>query len=310
MKQAITIRQTTQPEVLTGETMNKFAGFLDVSTLTVKAYCSGLKMFARYLSNAGIKNPQRDDVLSFKNSMLEHGRKPSTVALYLTACRRFFSWTEAEGIYPNVAVGVKAPKLSKWHKKDCFTGLQLKGILTGIDRSSVEGLRNYAVMALMTAGGLRTVEVIRANVEDLRTVAGVPVLYVQGKGRTEKADFIKLPSQVEMAIREYLSARGHVKDTAPLFASESRRNKGGRLTTRTISGVAKHIMVDAGYNSRRLTAHSLRHSAITLALMGGRELADVQAFARHSNINTTMIYNHAVNRINSLCEDTIANAIF
>ena len=118
--------------------------------------------------------------------------EPATIALYLTACRRFFSWTESTGVYPNITAGVKAPKLSKGHKKDCFTGTQLKGIISGIDRSSVEGLRNYAVMALMTARGLRTVEITRANVEDLQTVADVPVLYVQGKGRTEKADFVKL----------------------------------------------------------------------------------------------------------------------
>lgn len=306
----LTLIEETAPAIINSEAIDSFTAFLDVAPLTVKAYTSGLKMFARYLASTGIKAPTRDNVLAYKAYLSDCGRKPATIALYLTALRRFFSWTQERKIYPDITAGVKAPKLSKGHKKDCFTGTQLKSILTGIDRSTVEGLRNYAVMALMTAGGLRTVEITRANVEDLRTVAGVPVLYVQGKGRTEKADFVKLPQQVETAIREYLSARGHVKDSAPLFTSESRRNKGGRLTTRTISGVAKHIMVDAGYNSSRLTAHSLRHSAITIALMGGRELADVQAFARHSSINTTMIYNHAVSRINSLCENTIASAIF
>ena len=69
-------------------------------------------------------------------------------------------------------------------------------------------------------------------------------------------------------------------------------------------------MINAGYQSARLTAHSLRHTAITLALMAGQNLADVQAFARHTSINTTMIYNHAVNRMKSLCESVIANQIF
>ena len=90
----------------------------------------------------------------------------------------------------------------------------------------------------------------------------------------------------------------------------SKRNYGQALTTRTISGVCKNAILAAGFNSKRLTAHSLRHTAVTLALIAGENLADVQAFARHSSINTTMIYNHSVNRMTSQCETLIAKSIF
>ena len=292
------------------EATNKFISFLDVSPLTVRAYKSGLKIFFEYLSFTGIKNPDKNDIVSFKKELEAKGRKPSTIALYLSALRRFFQWTETKGIYQNITTGIKTPKLNKGHKKDYFAGYQIKSILSGIDRSNIEGLRNYAVMALMTACGLRTVEVTRANIEDLRTVGGVPVLYVQGKGRTDKADFVKIPQQVENAIREYFKARGEIHTNEPLFTSLSKRNSGSKLTTRTISSIAKSAMINAGFNSDRLTAHSLRHTAVTLALLGGQSLSDVQAFARHTNINTTMIYNHAVSRINSQCENLIANSIF
>ena len=162
----------------------------------------------------------------------------------------------------------------------------------------------------MATGGLRTVEVVRANIEDLSTIGGVPVLYVQGKGRTDKKDFIKLTPEVLTAIREYLDARGEVSTLAPLFASLSHRNSGSRLTTRTISNVAKHSMIAAGFNSHRLTAHSLRHSAVTLALLNGASLQEVSHFARHSNISTTMIYSHDVDRLRSSCEASISTAIF
>ncbi|MBQ6001302.1 MAG: tyrosine-type recombinase/integrase, partial [Synergistaceae bacterium] len=82
------------------------------------------------------------------------------------------------------------------------------------------------------------------------------------------------------------------------------------LTTRTISGIAKRTMRQAGFDSPRLSAHSLRHSAVTLSLLAGADLAEVQAFARHSNISTTQIYSHAVDRINSMCENAISDAIF
>ena len=310
----IEVRKETRPAVsspfMSSELLSRFTEFLDVAPLTVKAYKSGLKMFGKYLYSAGVKNPTRETILAYKKELQEAGRKPSTISLYLSALRRFFAWTESEGIYANITAGVKAPKLSKGYKKDCFTAEQVKSIFAGIDRSSVEGLRNYAIMALMTAGGLRTIEITRAKIEDLRMVGGKSVLYIQGKGRTEKTDFIKLAPEVEQAIKAYLAVREQAGDNAPLFASLSRQNKGKGLTTRTISGIAKTAMLNAGFNSKRLTAHSLRHTAVTLALLAGQDLAEVQHFARHNNISTTQIYAHNIDRMKSQCEAVIASAIF
>ena len=290
--------------------LNQFIDFLDVSTNTTKAYSKALRQLFKYFGNNDIATPTRESILAFKKELQDKGRKPSTVALYLAAARRFFAWTEQSGIYPNITVGVKAPKVDRGHKKDYFAASQIKSIFDRIDRSTVEGLRNYAVMALMTTGGLRTVEVTRADISDLRVVGGVPVLYIQGKGRTDKTEFIKLTPQVEKAVRAYLKARGQADITEPLFVSESKRNRGSRLTTRTIRGLCKNAMIEAGFNSSRLTAHSLRHTAVTLALLGGQDLAEVQHFARHHNISTTQIYAHNIDRMNSQCEAVISNAIF
>ena len=287
-----------------------FIAYLDVSPATVQTYTKSLRQLFGYLTTQGISNPTRESLLEFRQYLDDEGYKATTIALYLAAARRFFAWCEQKGIYHNIASGLKAPKISKGHKKDCMTGKDMKQVMNSIDRRNLEGLRNYAVLALMATCGLRTIEIVRANVEDLRSECGIPVLYVQGKGKHDKADFVKLSEHVLKAIREYLSVRGQVSPKAPLFVSCSRRNKGGRLTTRTISGIAKNSMISAGFNSSRLTAHSFRHTAITLALINGNTLADVQYFARHSSINTTMIYNHAVNRIKSLCELSVSNAIF
>jgi len=292
------------------ELINNFFNFLDVSVNTANAYRKALKQLFNYFHNYEVANPNRENILAFKKELESKGRKPSTIALYLAAARRFFSWTEQSGIYPNITVGVKSPKAESGHKKDYFAADQVKSILAGIDRSDIEGLRNYAIMALMTTGGLRTVEVTRASIEDLRVVGGVSVLYIQGKGRNDKTEFIKLTAKVEEAIRAYLKARGEVEMQAPLFSSVSKRNRGARLTTRTIRGLCKNAMKQAGFNSDRLTAHSLRHTAVTLALLAGQDLAEVQHFARHHNISTTQIYAHNIDRMKSQCETAISNAIF
>lgn len=290
--------------------LNDFFTFLDVSPKTTATYQRALRQLFRYFTENGIVKPNREDMLNFKKSLESAGRKASTVALYLAAARRFFSWTEQRGICPNVATGIKPPKAERGHRRDFLGATQLKAIFSGMKHDTLRERRDFAIIALMSVGGLRTIEVSRANVEDMRTLGDFTVLYLQGKGRKDRTEFVKLPAPVLNAINDYLALRGNVSDTAPLFAGIGNRNRNGRMTTRTISVIAKTAMRTAGYNSSRLSAHSLRHSAVTLSLLGGMSLSEVQAFARHSNIATTTIYAHTVDRIRSMCEDTVANAIF
>ena len=289
--------------------LNRFVQFVDVSKLSVRSYISGVRVFLAYLSENGITTPTRETVLSYKKALCEK-YAANSVALYLSALRRFFSWCESEGLYSDITRGVKSPKISHEHKRDAFGASELREIISTIKREGIEGKRNYAVFCLIASCGLRCCEVVRANIGDLHRVAGVTVLNVMGKGHADKDSFVKIAPEVEKALREYLSARGAVADDEPLFVSCSRRNKGARLTTQTISQVCKREMLRAGYNSKRLTAHSLRHSSITRALLQGMSLDDVSAFARHSSIAVTMVYNHAVQRMKSQCEASIAGAIF
>ena len=298
------------PGRINEELLRCFTAFLDIAPKSVATYQRAIRQLLSYIVGHGISNPQPEDYILFKKELEAKGKHPATIQSYLAAARRFFQWTEQMKIYPNITSHVKGVKLDKGFKKDYLTPQQIKAILSSVDRGNIEGLRNYAVLALMTTGGLRTVEIIRANIEDIRKLSGVSVLYIQGKGHTDKEDFVKLDPNVEMAIRDYLKERDNLADDAPLFVSESRRNKGGRLTTRTISGICKKAMRTAGYDSERLTAHSLRHTAVTLALLGGESIEDVQRFARHQNISTTQIYAHNLDRMKSHCESTIAAAIF
>lgn len=302
------IQKVSNP--ISEKVIKRFVEYIDVSPVTLKSYVSGIRTFIQYLNDESITAPVRDDVIAFKRALQSEGKKPATIGLYLSAIRRLFAWCESEGIYENITTGVKAPKQDKGHKRDYLSGNQIAQVLDTTDRNTLEGKRNFAIMAVMSVCGLRTVEIVRANVEDIRTLGNVTVLYVQGKGRNDKKEFLKLTAPVIEAINDYLHMRGHVKGNAPLFASCSRRNCGGRLTTRTISSVCKSAMITAGYNSSRLTAHSLRHSAVTLALMAGLSLSEVQAFARHSNIQTTQIYAHNVDRLKSACEISVTEAIF
>lgn len=295
-------------QVITEELYQRYISFLDASPKTVATYTRALKQFINYLATQGINQPTRDDVIAYREA-LKADHKPSTVQSYIVAVRLFFQWTEQEGLYPNIAEHVKGAKIQREHKKDYLTASQLKAILANMDTDTPQGRRNFAIFVLTVSCGLRTIEVARADIADLRTLGADTVLYLQGKGRQEKADFVKIPPAIEQAIRATLADRESKDGSQPLFISLSNNSLGKRMTTRSISGAIKKAMQQAGYDSDRLTAHSLRHSAVTLALLNGQPLEEVQAFARHSNINTTMIYSHAIDLASNKCSNAVADAI-
>lgn len=302
--------QIRSKQEIQAELFNKFIAYLDTSKNTVKTYTTGLKQFFNYLAINGIKNPDRQDVIAFRDELKASGHKPTTVQNYITAVKIFFSWTAQEGYYPNVAERIKGAKLNRDHKKDYLTSKQVKKVINIVDLDQEKGLRDYAILATMITGGLRTIEVSRANIEDLRVVGEQTVLYIQGKGREEKTEYIKISQEVENAIRNYLKTRDNVSDQEPLFTSLSNNSRGKRLSTRSISGMVKDRLKEAGFNSERLTAHSLRHTAVTLSLLAGKDITEVQQFARHKNIATTMIYNHSLEQAKNSCSEAISKAIF
>ena len=296
--------------VLTEDLYSRFISYLDAKPKTVESYTRALRQFFVWMGNNGVTQPRFEDVKAYRDELLTM-HKPTTVQAYVFTVRRFFEWTESEGLYPNVAGKIKGAKLNREPKKDYLTSEQAKAVLNGIERDTVQGKRNYAIVTLMLTGGLRDVEVSRACVEDLRAVGNNTVLYIQGKGKDEKADFVIVPEQAERAIRDYLKARGKAEPTEPLFASISNNSKGQGMSTRSISGVCKEAMIRAGYDSDRLTAHSLRHTAVTLALIAnGGNIQEAQQFARHANIATTQIYAHNLEKQNNQCSRLVAASIF
>ena len=305
MKQEVALQSTAALEAAHRD----YIAFLDAQPRTIQTYTGNIRQFLKWTAQHGIREPKRADILKYRDELQERC-KPSTVQAYITALRLFFQWTQQAGLYPNVAEHVKGAKLDADHKKDYLTSEQVRDILDSIDTSSAMGKRDYAMLALMVTGGLRDIEVSRANIDDLRQLGSSTVLYLQGKGRQEKTAYVKVVPAVEKAIRDYLKTRPQAKGKQPLFASLSNNSKGQRLTTKGISAIVKGRMIDAGYNSDRLTAHSLRHTAVTLSLIGGLPLEEVQQFARHKNISTTQIYAHHLKREKNRSEDTIAGSIF
>ena len=282
--------------------------FADVSESSVKTYNKAVRRFFSYLTDKGIATPTVDTVYEWREDMKAEGKAPATINKYLTATKLFFKFLNQRGLYSVDISHIKGFKLTNEHKKDALTPDQGKQVLKSFDTTTLTGLRDKAMVALMLCCGLRTIEISRANIQDLAKTYGRTALYVQGKGRTDRRECVMIPAPVEKMINEYLSARGNVDPTEPLFGGVGNRNKGGRLTTRSISRIVKTAFRANHMDSKRLTAHSLRHSAATAMLLAGVELTKVQQIMRHKSINTTMIYAHHLDRLKNHGEDAAAAA--
>lgn len=288
--------------------VDKWIAFAQVKPSSVKSYTKGIKRLAEYCAAKNILNFSRESLLEYR-LYLSKKYAPTTANLYLTAAKLFFSFLKVEGyINDNPAERVKGFKVVAGHKKDSLSADAVKKILGSFDTSTEKGLRDKAMFALMTTAGLRTIEIIRADVGDIIERDGKKFLLVQGKARDSKDEVVRIVDGVYKMIQDYLAERGNISDDTPLFASCANRNYGDRMTTTSISRIIKTALKNAGYNSRRLTAHSLRHTAATVSLKSGATLREVQQVLRHTSIVITQIYLHELDRANNTAECLAAAA--
>ena len=247
-----------------------FAQQQDVKSTSRDLYRRAVAQFFDWVQSTGrvIAALTIADVIAYKDYLLSVGKSTLTVGGYINAIRRFYVWAEANKLYPNIAKGEQSP-------------------------------RDYAIINLMARTGLRCVEVTRANIGDITYIGAdnTRVLMVQGKGRDAKDNYVILPDAAYFPIRDYLNTRKGEPETAPLFVSVSNHTaNGGRLTTRTVSAIAKKGLRNVGLDNKAFTAHSLRHTVGTNILRAGGTLEQAQMCLRHANPATTQIYaNMALN---------------
>lgn len=290
----------------------RFIDYTDRKKSTVKGYLTCIRHFAYWLQTNNITQPTREDIKAYRDCLTNSEYATGTQQQYLRAVKHFFKWTAAEGLYPNIADNIHGAKVRHdIHKKDALSREDVPKIAATIDRSDEQGKRLYALYLLCITCGLRTIEINRANIEDIKTVGGVSYLYVQGKGHDDKDAPVELIPEVQEAIKAYLSSRSD-KPTpkSPLFASTSNRSKGGRISTASISAMLKEMLVKAGYDSDRITAHSLRHTSGTGAYKATGSLLLAQKHQRHADPSTTEIYIHAEERAERHTERQVYDYFF
>lgn len=276
-----------------------FIDYLDVDTLTLKAYRVGINNFMQYLKDNGIKQPTRDDLIAFRNE-LRTNYSSNTVNTYMIAIRALFKYLEIHNLYTNIAIDIKGAKYDTTPKKEVLSIEQAQNIYHSLTDS-----REKALFGLLITKGLRGVEVVRSKIEDIKIHNGEVVLWVQCKKHDSKDEYVKLSNQVLEDIKQYIGNRSE----GYIFTSTSNHNNGGGLTTKTIRLMIKNIFKRFGLDKDTLSLHSTRRSSATIMYENGADIYSIQQVLHHKSNVTTTRYINAITRNNNKNEYMVSDMI-
>ena len=308
---------TNSPQISTITTNSLlvvFAEFLDIdvsagdaSLDTLKTYTRQLQQFLQWCDRRQL-NPVtiiKDDIKKYRHWMIRQKQyKPATIALKLAVVRRFYQAAVEKGLISiNPAAGVKPPreKSDPGEKITYLEQAEVETLLGTIPNDgTLKSARDRAMLAIMALEGTRTVELHRADISSLVRQGKNLGIRVEGKRNIR---IVPLTPDIANLLVNYLHYRetgGEVLNpTKPLFIAVGNNTRGKRISRRGIRSIVDTYLEQASLKhtpGRTISAHSLRHTAGTLALRSGADLRQVQDLLGHSDPRTTIIYAHVGDR--------------
>ncbi|WP_287735591.1 tyrosine-type recombinase/integrase [Microcystis sp. M113S1] len=227
-------------------------------------------------------------VSRYKGDLIKKELKSATINRRLAAIKSLVSFSYNCGHSEFMLEAIKSEKMSAYRDTSGVDPEAFKRVLGGIDRTSLKGIRDYALLILLWSNALRRSEVSKANIGDFDQKERT--LRIFGKGKGNQSEIISLGKATVMAIESWLEARGETNPDKALFVSVNPGYQDGRLSTQAIYNIVSDRCQDAGI-SKTMSPHRVRHSAITAALEAtGGDVRRVQKLSRHSSLNTLLIY--------------------
>lgn len=298
------IEETIEPVQLTlKELVDHYEGFLKEcerkSPETRGTYQRALRDFIKWFPVDKKFRFRVRDVERYKRYLVERKKLQNvSVATYMTALRRFCQYLIDVGVLANnPAKRVVGGRRPSKHSRTFLTGKELEVLLHSVDRSNLQGVRDYVIIQMMVGCALSERECLHADVGDIKPRAsGDYYISVQGKGRTVKDETVTVPPDVHEAVEEYLRRRypdGVRQEDAPLFASMSNRTQGHRMTSRGIREAVSRWLKSSGVKrdrDHRLTPFSLRHTAGLMMVEKGATIEEVMRRMRIEWRPTAQLY--------------------
>jgi integrase/recombinase XerD len=258
------------------------AFLLRYSGATRRAYACDLGEWAGWLQQLGVApfDAHRSHVELWQRS-LEERRARSTVARKLCSVAGFYRYAFQEGLVArDPCVGVRRPKTGG---ESPSTGLDRQELQALLRRSAGLGHRTHCLVLLLALSGLRIGEALALDVEHLSSERGHRTVSVKRKGGNRQT--LPLAPVTWEAIERLVAGRSE----GPVFRTLSGNRLDRWAATKAIGRLAELAGID-----KHISAHSLRHTFVSLALDAGATLRDVQTAAGHADPKTTVGYDRAI----------------
>jgi integrase/recombinase XerC len=260
-------------------------------------------------------------VLQYRQLLIEAKLAPSTINVRLSALKSFIDYArQVEQCNFNLA-DVSCLKVESYGDTTGIAVAGFKQMLQIPDRSTIKGIRDYAILRLLWDNALRRNEICSLDVGDFDKSGRLSIL---GKGKIQKSQ-IDLSPATTIAITQWLTARSNYRSSdslscstsnveepdgqEPLFTSLDRRSKGHRLDGSTIYRLVREFSAAAGID-KVVSPHRIRHSAITAYLdASDGNIRAAQGLSRHANLNTLNRYDDNRHKYQAIATNTLADLV-
>jgi site-specific recombinase XerD len=267
---------------------------------TRKAYLNGTRRFAQWCEQHGIgqlTDVQPFHVAAFVKNLQRDFSAP-TVKQHLAGLRMLFDWLVTGHVLDtNPAHAVRGPKyVVKKGKTPVLNNNEARAMLDAIDTSSLIGLRDRALIAIMVYTFARINAVLEMKVGDYFVQGRRGWVRLHEKGGKEHD--VPCHHALERYLDEYIVTAGIAADAdGPLFRTSGRKT--GQAQAMWQQDVYRMIQrrAEAAGVKTKIGNHTFRATGITAYLKNGGTLEHAQQIANHSSPRTTKLYDRRTDEI-------------
>jgi len=232
----------------------------------------------------------------------------ATVNRRLSAIKSLSAMGRKLGVCVYTLEDVKGEKVESYRDTTGITPADFSKVLGLVDRTTLKGKRDYAILRLLWDNALRRSEVCNLNIGDFNAQSST--LSILGKGKGTQKTVVDLSRKTVEAIADWLIAGGRTsKLKQPLFTVIAYNGKGKRLTGEAIRRMVSELSKASGI-TKQMSPHRVRHSSITTVLdKNNGNYRATQRFSRHAKPDTVMKYDDNRSKLQKQMTDILADLV-
>ncbi|MBE1553473.1 tyrosine recombinase XerC [Sporosarcina limicola] len=279
-----------QPSVIRDEYISYVRLEKNYSSNTVAEYEKDVDAFLVFLEVEGITDLNEvtyPEARLYVTGLYDRGFSRASISRKISSVRSFFKYAHSRHAINDMAFRSLHHPKKKERLPAFFYEEELGLLFSACEGEDKKSLRDFALLELLYATGMRVSELTAIRIQDIDDHLGI--LLVMGKGRKER--YIPFGSFAQTALDNYR------EKSRPLLMKQKEHDwlfvnlRGDVLTDRGVRHILNRMMERASLHSK-IYPHMIRHSFATHLLAGGADMRSVQELLGHSHLSSTQIYTH------------------